>query len=105
MNEQQKKRDQMMSELKKEKVIVVSNVRRKHRIVKNAGRKARTPKRTFMKKVELVITGTDVNAIKQTAQAIYALQNDHTSGGCDNRTVQITRLDSSDVETVFYGKH
>ena len=79
--------------------------RRKHRITKNKGRKQDTAKRTFMKKVELVITGTDVDKIKETAQAIYALQNDHTSGGRNKRSVQITRLDSSDVECVFYGRH
>jgi len=93
-------------EVKKNKKIITKVVnRRKHRITKNKGRKQDTAKRTFMKKVEVVITGTDVNAIKETAQAIYALQNDHTSGGKDKRKVQITRMDSSDVETVFFGRH
>jgi len=79
--------------------------RRKHRITKNFGRKQDTAKRTFMKTVQVVITGTDVDAIKQTARAIYAIQNDHTAGGKQKRTVQVTRMDSSDVETVFYGRH
>jgi len=94
-------------EVKKNKKVIAKAVtnRRKHRIIKNVGRKQDTAKRTFMKKVEVVITGTDVNAIKETAQAIYALQNDHTSGGKNKRKVQITRMDSSDVETVFFGRH
>ena len=79
--------------------------RRNHRITKNKGRKQDTPKRTFMKRVEIVITGTDVEAIKKTVQDIYSLQNDYTSGGKDKRIVQITRMDSSDVETIFYGRH
>ena len=79
--------------------------RRIHRITKNGGRKQDTAKRTFMKKVEVIITGTDVNAIKKTAQDIYSLQNDHTSGGKQKRSVQVTRMDSSDVETIFYGRH
>ena len=94
---------------KNEKIIKVVQTakpnRRKHRITTNKGRKQDTAKRTFMKKVEVVITGTDVDAIKETAQAIYALQNDHTSGGKNKRKVQITRMDSSDVETVFFGRH
>jgi len=94
-----------MSEAKVIKKVVVIGKRRTHRITKNKGRKQDTAKRTFMKKVELVITGTDVDKIKETAQAIYALQNDHTTGGKDKRSVQITRLDSSDVETIFFGRH
>ena len=78
--------------------------RKNHRITKNNGRKARTPKRIFMKKVEIMITGTNVNEIKKTAQDLYSLQNDYTSGGKENRSVQVTRIDSSDVETIFFGK-
>ncbi len=87
------------------KVVKVDGTRKKHRITKNKGRKQDTAKRTFMKKVELVITGTDVDAIKATAKDIYSLQNDHTKGGKDKRKVQVTRMDSSDVETIFYGRH
>jgi len=79
--------------------------RRNHRIKKNVGRKQDTPKRTFMKTVTVVIVGTDVDAVKETAQNIYALQNHHTSGGRMKRKVKITRMDSSDVETIFYGRH
>ena len=87
------------------KIVKVDSTRRKHKITKNKGRKQDTAKRTWMKKIEIVITGTDVNAIKETAQSIYALQNEHTEGGRDNRKVQITRIDSSDVEVIFFGKH
>ena len=79
--------------------------RKTHRITKNAGRSAVTAKRTFQKVITIAITGTDVNAIKQTASNIYALQNDHTKGGRDGRKVQITPITSSDVETVFFGRH
>lgn len=79
--------------------------RRNHRIVKNSGRKQDTAKRTFCKLVTVAITGTDVQAIKKTASQIYALQNDYTAGGRNKRTVQITPMQSSDVETVFFGRH
>ena len=94
---------------KSSKKSIVKNVpvngRRSHRITKNSGRKQDTAKRTFMKRVEVVITGTDVDAIKETAQNIYAIQNDHTKGGKQKRKVQVTRMDSTDVETIFYGRH
>ena len=79
--------------------------RRNHRITKNTGRKAATAKRTFSKMVTVMITGTSVEAVKQTTSNIYALQNAHTKGGKDKRTVQITPMHSSDVETIFFGKH
>jgi len=79
--------------------------RREHRIIKNVGRKQDTPKRTFCKIITIAITGTDVDAINETASNIYALQNDHTSGGRDKRKVQVTRMQSSDVETIFFGRH
>ena len=87
------------------KSVQANSNRRNHRIKKNVGRKQDTPKRTFMKTVTVVIVGTDVDAVKETAQNIYALQNDHTSGGKMKRKVKITRMDSSDVETIFYGRH
>ena len=79
--------------------------RRNHRIKKNGGRKQDTAKRTFCKVVTIAITGTDVDAIKKTASNIYALQNEFTEGGRNKRKVQITPMQSSDVETVFYGRH
>ena len=79
--------------------------RREHRIIKNIGRKQDTPKRTFAKMITIMITGTEVEAIKETAQAIYALQNDHTSGGRSKRKVQITAMSSSDVETILFARH
>jgi len=85
-------------------IIKLAN-RRKHRITKNVGRKQDTAKRTFCKMVTVAITGTDVDAIKQTASNIYALQNEYTEGGRDKRKVQITPMQSSDVETVFFGRH
>ena len=80
-------------------------MRRKHRVTKNNGRKASTPKRIFSKVVTVQITGTDVNAIKETASNIYALQNDHTSGGKFKRKVQITKIKSTDINTLFYGRN
>lgn len=79
--------------------------RREHRITKNDGRKQDTAKRTFCKMMTIMITGTDVDAIKETAQAIHALQNDHTSGGRSKRKVQITAMQSSDVETILFCRH
>ena len=79
--------------------------RREHRIIKNIGRKQDTPKRTFGKMMTIMITGTDVEAIKETASAIYALQNEHTSGGRNKRKVQITAMNSSDVETILFARH
>ena len=87
------------------KVIHVDATRKNHRITKNKGRKQDTAKRTWVKKVEVLITGTDVDAIKETASHMYGLQNEHTKGGKDGRKVQILRIDSSDVETAFYGRH
>ena len=50
--------------------------RRNHRITKNRGRKQDTAKRTFCKVITIAITGTDVDAIKETASNIYAIQNE-----------------------------
>jgi len=90
---------------KNKKIIKMISNRRKHRITKNHGRRQDTAKRTFMKRIELVIVGTDVDKIKETAHDIYAFSNDHTSGGRNKRSVQITRIDSSDVETVLFARH
>ena len=78
--------------------------RRNHRVKRNFTRKTRDPRHIFGKVVHLIITGTDVDAINETASQIYALQNEYTSGGKSNRSVQIKRTDSSDVETLFYGR-
>ena len=78
--------------------------KKKHNITKNNGRKAATPKRIFSKKVEIMITGTNVDEITKTASELYAYQNDYTAGGRDERTVQLRRTDSTEVETIFFGK-
>jgi hypothetical protein len=82
----------------------MSDIRRVHKIRRNFGRKQDTAKRIFSKVVTVIITGTDVDAIKKTTQEIYSYQNEFTSGGRNRRTVQITKVESTDVETVFFGR-
>jgi len=91
--------------VKTERIKTKRPDRREHRITKNVGRKQDTPKRTFGKMITIMITGTDVEAIKETASNIYALQNDHTKGGREKRKVQITPMYSSDVENILFAKH
>jgi len=82
----------------------MADERKNHRIKTNSGRKSSKAKKVWTKRVELVISGTDVDGIKKTASDIYALQNEFTTGGRDGRKVQILRVKSSDVEVAFNGK-
>lgn len=67
-------------------------------------KKTKVPRRVYQKVVTVAITGTSKAAIQSTASKIYALSTDKTMGGAAKRSVQITKMDSTDCKQVFLGK-